>query len=124
MEKLKEYGYKVEESKVDGGTNYEIQDQDGEVVAWIWQDDNNKNNIDWECQHPEDITEFGDDDECGECPICGAICSWFWKKELVDEGHDEDGNCTGTVGEVREIMEWWTSAKDNFDGVFRELISA
>lgn len=123
MEKLKDYGYKVVKSEVNDGINYDIVDGDGEIVAWVWKDNKNENNIDWECQHPEELTEFGDDDECGECPICGAFCSWFWRKTVVDEGHDEDGNYIATTGEVRDITEWWNKTPEEFEGVFGELIS-
>ena len=122
MEELEKLGYKLVDTKVDGGVNHEIQDSDGEIVAWIMINDDGTVE-DWECQHPEDITEFGDDDECGVCPICGAFCSWFWRKTLVDEGHDEDGNYTGTMGEVRDITEWWNKTPEEFEGVFGELIS-
>lgn len=58
----------------------------------------------WECDH-EDI-EFGEDDERGECKVCGATCDWHWETDVVNEGHDDDGNYTCQTAKVRVPDEW------------------
>lgn len=51
-------------------------------VAWVWGSEP-FNDIQIECNHPE--VEYGDDDERGECKICGATCDWHWE-ESADDG--------------------------------------
>lgn len=113
-EELKKYGLKVywknrEGHNSDDPDDYEPIDfsiEDGEDnVAWVWGSDP-WNDVQIECNHPEECVEFGDDDEQGVCAICGATCDWGWVTEIVDEGHDEGGAYFAQTGEVRQIGEW------------------
>ena len=63
--------------------DFEVLDKDNEGVAWVWGDD--RKNVEVECNHPEII--FGDDDETGVCPICGADCQWHYE-DLEDGSKD------------------------------------
>ena len=47
----------------------------------------------------------------GECAICGATCDWHYEKEVVNEGHDEDGNYTCQVEKERVPHEWYFPKK-------------
>lgn len=113
-DELKKYGLKVywknqEGHNSDDPDDYEPIDfsiEDGEDnVAWVWGSDP-WNDVQIECNHPEECVEFGDDDEQGECALCGATCDWGWVTDVVDEGHDEDGAYFARTGEVRQIGEW------------------
>lgn len=116
MEGLKKYGLEVKWNKREGGNSDDPDDylpidftiEDGDyTVATVWGTDP-ENDLEIECEHPEEFIEFGDDeDECGECKICGAQCDWHWTTDVVDEGHDEDGVYFARTGKVREITNWY-----------------
>lgn len=72
------------------------------------------------CDHPEHLVEYGDDDERGVCPICGATCDWTWELDVVNEGHDEDGEYYCQTGQVRVPTEWHEPKKPG--GVIGEYI--
>ena len=59
-----------------------------------------------ECDHPDEALDWGDDDECGECLLCGAQCTWHWVEEEECEGTDEDGYLISSKSGYREINEW------------------
>ena len=54
--------------------DFSIADED-DNIAWVWGA--NPNDVDWECNHPYEFIEFGDDrEEQGECLLCGSYCDW------------------------------------------------
>lgn len=112
-DKLKEYGLKVYWNRQEGrnsddpddyyAIDFSIEDSE-DNVAWVWG--SAPGDVEVECNHPEECIEFGDDDEQGECKLCGAKCDWHWEKEWLDEGHGEDGGCIGHEVQTRHIDEW------------------
>lgn len=77
----------------------------GESVAWVWGSEPFRD-YEIECSHPEECVDWGDDDECGECMLCGAQCSWRWVEETEYEGTDEDGDIEWSKSAYRDINEW------------------
>lgn len=65
-------------------------------VAWVWGD---LSDVDWECNHPYELIEWGDDDERGECKLCGATCAWSWVPDGVEP-------TTGKLMKSREPYDW------------------
>lgn len=104
IDELKDMGYTLIESDSPNRQKYDFSISDKEDnVAWLWGD---MHDIEWECNHPTEDVEFGDDDEQGVCRLCGATCDWGWVKDVVDEGYDGDDRYYATVGETRVISEW------------------
>lgn len=59
---------------------------DGEDnVAWVWGSEP-WHDVQVECNHPDNCIDWGDDDECGECLLCGSQCTWHWE-ESADDGY-------------------------------------
>lgn len=83
-EKLKEYGLTLRESDSQDREliDFEICDDD-DNVAWVWG--GTPDDVEVECNHPYQCIEWGDDDERGECKLCGATCDWSYEED--DEGH-------------------------------------
>lgn len=77
MEKeLKEYGLTIRESDDPERqlVDFTIEDEE-DNVATVWGD--RFDDVEWECNHPYQCIEFGDDrEEQGECLLCGAWCDW------------------------------------------------
>lgn len=106
MNALKELGLEVYENETPDRQLVDFDVVDGEDnVAWAWGD--RFDDVDWECTHPREYVEFGDEDEYGECLICGSHCSWSFVDEWLDEGHDETGGCIGKMVKTPEITEWY-----------------
>ena len=108
MEKeLKEYGLTIRESDDPERqlVDFTIEDEE-DNVATVWGD--RFDDVEWECNHPYQCIEFGDDrEEQGECLLCGAYCDYGVKEEWLDEGHNEDGKCIGKIIQTREPIEWY-----------------
>lgn len=110
---LDKLGLKVRESDAPDREpiDFTVGDAD-DNVAWVWGSgdvvavDDKEYNYDYEveCNHP--AVEYGDDDEQGRCEVCGQTCYWHYEKDIVDEGHDEQGNYTCQVARVRVPDEW------------------
>lgn len=106
MEKeLKEYGLTLRESDSPDREviDFEICDGD-DNVAWVWG--GTPDDVEVECDHPYECIEWGDDDERGVCPLCGATCDWHYEEE---DGH-----------EVREPHNWHAPGKPS--GLIGEYI--
>lgn len=100
-ERLKQYGLNVRESDNPDREPVDFTIEDGEDnVAWVY---GKRYELNWECSHPVEPTWDGDE---GRCPVCGAECEWHWEKQVVDEGHDEEGNYTCKEAEVRVVDGW------------------
>ena len=115
-EELKKYGLRIhwrtnEGHNSDDPDDYEPIDfsiDDGtDNVAWVWGSEP-FNDVQIECNHPEECIEWDDDETCGECKLCGAQCTWGWVDEIVEEGRDEDGAYYARTGKERKIGEWYT----------------
>lgn len=60
---------------------------DGEDnVAWLWGS-HPTDDVQCECNHPEQCMEWGDDDERGFCRLCGAECDWHYETS-ADDGYE------------------------------------
>lgn len=114
-EELGKYGLRIRwsDSPEREPIDFSIENDEDNVV-WVWGSEP-FSDVQIECNHPEECVQFGDDDEQGECAICGAKCDWQWTDDVVDEGHDEDGAYFAHVGEVRQITEWYYPKK--FGGI-------
>lgn len=55
--------------------DFSIEDDD-DNICWVWG--KNVDDVEVECNHPYQCIDWGDDDECGECELCGAQCEWHW----------------------------------------------
>lgn len=85
----------------------------GDAVAWLWGQ--RPSEIEWECNHPECCMEWGDDDETGECLLCGAQCTWHYNvsaddgyetKERVPDEWSNPSKPEGLLGKcVKEMAE-------------------
>lgn len=112
-ELCEEYGLTIYESEAPDRLAIDFSIDDGDDnIAWAWGDgeivvvDNQEYTPDYEVECDHAIVEYGDDDERGECIVCGATCDWHYEKEVVNEGHDEDGNYYCQTGEERVPHEW------------------
>lgn len=76
-----------------------------DTVATICGSDLAKD-IDIECSHPKCCIEWGDDDERGECFLCGAQCDWGWMDDIANEGYDENGEYCAKCVKARQIGDW------------------
>lgn len=112
-EKLKKYGLKVHWNESDNPDkepiDFSIED-DEDNVAWVWGSEP-FNDVQFECNHPYECTEFGDETEQGECLLCGATCDWHYEEEWEDDGHDDEGNCVGHKVQEPVITEWYHPKK-------------
>ena len=120
-QELKELGLHIEQSKEKDRLpiDFVICDENGGTVAKVWGDAS-QNDFDIECEHYG--AEFDDDETVGECPICGATCTWHWHisaddgytiKEQVPDQWDRPDKIGGIVGkylnEEKECQNFTTS---------------
>lgn len=67
--------------------DFSIENED-RTVATVWGD--RFDDVDWECSHPYECVDFGDDTEDqGECLLCGAYCDWHKVPDEYTPGHPE-----------------------------------
>ena len=110
---LKKYGLRVfhKEHRQDreDPDDYEPIDfsiDDGtDNVAWVWGSEP-WTDVEVECNHPEACIDWGDDDECGECLLCGDQCNWRWVEETEYDGTDDYGNPEYSKSGYRDILDW------------------
>lgn len=88
-------------------------------VAWVWGS-HPIDDVEVECNHPEAAIEWGDDDECGECLLCGNQCTWRWVEEEEYEGADEDGYPVSSKSGYRDITEWHRTGNKGLIGKYLE----
>ena len=112
IDELEDMGYTLVESDDPNRQKYDFSISDGEDnVAWIWGDDHD---LDYECNHPSDCIEYGDDDERGQCILCGSWCDWGWENE---EGSVEDYHWNGRE---RVPQEWYP--RRDIGGLMKEIV--
>ena len=75
---LKEYELTIEESNSSEREpiDFTIRDGDDQWCAEVWGE--NADDVEIECNHPYQCISWGDDDEMGECELCGAQCEWHY----------------------------------------------
>lgn len=114
--KLKQYNLEARHSDdPNGAVIDEIVYDDQDNVAWIWGD--NPQDAEYECNHPDQCIDWGDDDECGECELCGATCFWNYSvsaddgyviKERVPYEWDHPKEVGGVIGKyLADLQEKW-----------------
>lgn len=76
LDELKAYGLTLRESDSPDRDLVDFVIEDGgDSVASVWG--NKPDDVDFECNHPYQCIEFGDDrEEQGECLLCGSWCDW------------------------------------------------
>lgn len=113
--KLKEYDLHIEcAEKSDEPIDFEIRDDDDTLWATVWGSEP-FDDVQIDCDHPS--IEYDDDETVGECPICGATCTWHWQvsgddgyiiKEQIPDHWDKPEKIGGIVGEyLKELQEKW-----------------
>lgn len=128
-EELKKLGltmyHKEHHGNSDDPDDYEPIDftiDDGEDnVAWVWGSEP-WHDIQVECNHPEGAIDWGDDDECGECLLCGAQCTWHWEEGEEYEGVDEDGDIVSSKYGDRIIDEWHDTGNRGLIGKYIDYL--
>lgn len=106
MKELEILNLTIEHSEADDREpiDFDVRDKEtDERYATVWGS-HPTDDIQWDCEHPEELIEFSDEDERAECPICGATFDWGYTPD-VDEGRDKDGNYTAREIEVRTLGE-------------------
>lgn len=111
MDELEQYDLKLRESdapdrmKID----FSIEDEH-DNVCWVWG--KSSDDVEVECDHPYQCIDWGDDDECGECELCGSQCQWHWE-------HNYDN---GYKGSERVVHSWHRPEK--VGGVIKKIITS
>lgn len=103
QDKLKELGLNVRWSDDPDREVIDFSIDDGtDNVAWVWGSEP-FNDIQIECNHPEEAIDYHYDDENhqGRCEICGAIC---------DVGHQASADDGYTINEPF-VVEWYPVKK-------------
>lgn len=106
MNKLQELKLRIEHSEAEDREpiDFDVRDSESdERYATVWGS-NPTNDLQWDCEHPEELIEFGDEDERAVCPICGATFDWGYTPDVA-EGEDCDGNYYAREIKVRTIGE-------------------
>lgn len=115
IEELNKLGLKKYESEAEDREPIDFSiANDEDNVAWVYGTyqtvavDNKRyeHDVRVECDHPEEALDWGDDDECGECLLCGAQCLWHWEEGEEYEGIDDDGYVVSSKHSDRVIDEW------------------
>lgn len=88
-------------------------------VAWVWGS-HPTNDVVVECNHPEEALDWGDDDECGECLLCGDQCMWQWRTVYEYEGREDNGDIIMSKDGYREIGEWHHTGNKGLIGKYLE----
>lgn len=106
-EELRKYGLNVRESDNSEREpiDFTIEDKEDNVV---WVHGGSLDDVDYECSHPTEPVWDGED--YGVCPVCGETCDWHWEKQVVDEGHDADGDYFCKEAEVR-VVDYWSGPR-------------
>ena len=91
-EELKNNELTVRYSDAPDRAPIDLSIEDGnDGICWVWGE--SPYDVEVECDHPYQCIDWGDDDEMGECILCGAQCNWKWE----DDG---DG------GKERNVYQW------------------
>lgn len=106
-EQLEEYGLSLRESDAPDReiVDFTIEDEK-DNVAWVWG--YSPSDVDWECNHPHQCIDFGDDrEDQGQCLLCGSWCDYHGVP-------DEDGHA------YPEPHEWYPRRSP--DGLIGEYL--
>lgn len=107
MKELEDMGLSYRESDSPQREKIDFTIYDGEDnVAWVWG--NSKNDLDWECSHPQ--VEYEDDESVGECVLCGSYCDW----------HEETYGDDGYIAKDRVPHNWYP--RKSLGGVLEKIV--
>lgn len=81
--------------------DFSIED-DEDNVAWVWGD---WKDYEVDCTHPYQCIDWGDDDERGECELCGAQCDWRWERDEDGQSREPHAWHKGNGGLIKKIIE-------------------
>lgn len=110
METLKEYDLKYVENDDPNRLEIDFSIADAEDnVAWVWGE--SIDDLEWECNHPDNCIEYDDDETVGECLICGATCDWHYQVAT-------DGGYT-----IKERIPSYWHEQDKVGGVVNKILS-
>ena len=114
-DKLKQYDLKIRQSDNPDREpiDFSIEDNN-DNVCWVWGS-HPVDDVQVECDHPEQCIDYGDDDEQGECVLCGAKCDWHWEKDVIDNYPDSIREI-----QVRVPHEWYHPRK--IGGLVKECL--
>lgn len=100
MDKLKEYDLKIRWSDNPDASPIDFSIEDGQDnVCWVWG--NSIDDVQVECNHPDQCIEYDDDEPVGRCALCGATCETHYE---VDDGNVEGYYWSGR----RQVPTSWT----------------
>lgn len=111
---LEQYDLKMRHSESEDREpiDFSIED-DQDNVCWVWGSEPFKD-VQVECDHPYQCIDWGDDDEMGECELCGAQCYWHWEsdgeggQERVIHGWEHPDKPFGIVGRyLKDLQKEW-----------------
>lgn len=93
QDRLKEYWLEAHynDSPDAKAIDFSIADAE-DNVCWVWG--NAPDDVEVECDHPNQCIEYDDDEPCGRCELCGATCTCHYE---VDEGNVGDYYWKGRV---------------------------
>lgn len=106
---------------MDADTDIEVRivDEDHDPQASVYGAP--ETSMEWECSHPSATVEYGDDDEQGECLLCGAMCDWHYvvsnddgytvKERVPHEWHEPEPP-RGIIGQLIELGEGLRSLEE------------
>lgn len=110
---LDEYDMHIEHSCAEDREpiDFEIRDDKDNLCATVWGSEP-WDDVQIDCEHP--CIEYDDDETVGECPICGATCTWHYaisaddgyitKDRVADEWTNPDV-IGGVVGKYLEELQ-------------------
>lgn len=104
QDKLKELGLNVRWSDDPDREMIDFDIDDGtDNVAWVWGS-NPFNDVQIECNHPEEAIDYNYDKEHhqGMCKICGAWCDY-----VRDEWEEMEDGVPVKYGDNR-VIDWYT----------------
>ena len=114
---LSQYDLKMEQNKDKEREPIDFSiTEDGDTVCEVWGSEPWKD-VNITCQHPYQCIDFSDDDEMGECELCGAQCYWCWRYSY-DDGYkasdryivkwERPDGIGGLVGKhLKQLQEKW-----------------
>lgn len=86
-EQLSEFDLCVEQNvNSEEPIDFTIKDGTGETCCDVWGS-NPFNDVQVECNHPDQCIEYDDDEPVGSCALCGASCDCHYE---ADNGNVED----------------------------------
>lgn len=109
--KLEEYGLHIVQSDKEDRLNIDFKILDDHDIFCTEVFGDTQDDVEVVCEHP--AIEYDDDETVGECPICGAICSWHYEtygddgyvaKDRVVDRWEEPDKIGGIIGKYLDEL--------------------